>query len=125
MSDYDLKFNLPGVTGQILEINYYNYDSVNEEDAFVNLIVEWSEFKNYNRESIREAESYYLGFSQNDKTYYKLIIPANDSQERLEVTLNETKLLPYEIISVDLFKVNRGEFPQKEFVIHLFNIPAD
>ena len=64
-------------------------------------------------------------YSQNDKTYYKLIIPANDSQERLEVTLNETKLLPYEIISVDLFKVNRGEFPQKEFVIHLFNIPAD
>ena len=91
----------------------------------MNIEVECSDFYNFNRAKRREAESYYLVFTQNDRTYYKLVIPSSEDDTNTEVKLNNTKLNPAEDISVDLFKVNRGEYPIREFIIHLFNIPAE
>lgn len=125
LSNYGFKFDLPGVTGQILKMEFCNLNAKNEEDSYVNIEVEWSDFYNFNRKKRHEAELYYLGFTQNDQTSYKLIVPSSKEQKNMEVKLNETKLLPSENISVDLFKINRGKYPLREFVIHLFNIPAE
>ena len=125
LSNYDFKFEIPGVTGRITKMEFCNLNAQNEDNAYVNIEVEWSDFYNFNRAKRREAESYYLGFTQNDRTYYKLVIPSSEDDTNTEVKLNNTKLNHAEDISVDLFKVNLGEYPIREFIIHLFNIPAE
>lgn len=124
LSNLNLQFDLPGVTGQILGIEFCNLNA-KSDDAYMKIQINWIDFSEYDRKTKREAENYYLGFNQNDRTYYKLVIPSSEDDKNTEVKLNNIKLNPYEDISVDLYKVNRGEYPIREYIIHLFSIPAE